>query len=249
MFARIPHRRSDPALADDAGRAARRSLHPVGAAIAAVALLAGVGALASSTALAAPPAVQHPAAVSYASAAQAPAVPAAPAGTSLPTAPIVAAGTYQCGAKGEPTTLGTINWAPAAGTGGITVIKMWFWAHNCLVLSGPYKGKLINTVEVQAAFPITPNSCVFSGTNRENLDITYPGVNFGGVVLQPSYASVNIVSGGAFWKFTSGLVGGSFANAAGVSASFRPIVWVGGCPGTVSDLTLAQTDINELANF
>jgi hypothetical protein len=51
------------------------------------------------------------------------------------------------------------------------------------------------------------------------------------------------------WKFTNGLVGGSFANAANVSASFRPIVWVGGCPSGVADITLAQTDINELINF
>jgi hypothetical protein len=243
MFMKLPVSLPGQAPAEGNPQPHRRPRRRALAAGAAVALVAGLGTLASSAAFAAPAAVQHPAAAART------ATVAIPATTTSPGVPVVATGTYDCGTKGQPEMLGTIGWTPASGSGGIGVIKMWFWAHDCKVLSGKFKGQTINTVNVQADFPIDPNGCPFlpaAGTYRENLYITYPGVNFG-VQLAPSVASVN-VNPAAAWTFAKGLVGGSFANAAAVSAQFRPILWVGSCP-SVRYMTLAQTSLNELLNF
>lgn len=223
---------------------------PLLAAGSAVAILTGAGLLASAGALAAPSASGQPAVVTH------PAVVTRPADVIAPDSggtPVVAPGTYSCGTKGTPEMLGTIGWTPASGSGGIGVVKFWFWAHNCKILTGKFKGQIINTVQIQAAFPINPNTCPFlpaAGTYRENLFISYPGVNFG-VHLASSYASVD-VNPGAAWTFAKGLVGGSFANATAVTARFRPILWVGSCSSGgagVQYMTLAQTSLNELLNF
>jgi len=219
---------------------------PLLAASTAVAILTGVGLLASSVALAAPSAGNHPATVVHQVAATHPAA----ISPDVSGVPIVATGTYDCGTKGNPEMLGTIGWTPVSGAGGIGEIKMWFWAHDCKILTGKFKGQTINTVHVVADFPIDPNSCPFlppAGTYRENLFITYPGVNFG-VQLAPSVASVD-VNPAAFWTFAKGLVAGSFANATAVAAKFRPILWVGTCSTGVQFMTLAQTSLNELLNF
>ncbi len=219
---------------------------PLLAAGTALAILTGASLLASSAALAAPSTGGHPAVVAH------PAVAAHPAAIApdAPNVPIIANGTYDCGTKGTPEMLGTIGWTPASGSGGIGVVKFWFWAHDCKILSGKFKGQTINTVHVVATFPIDPNSCPFlptPGTYRENLFIDYPGVNFG-LHLAPSVASVD-VNPAAAWTFAKGLVGGSFANATAVTARFRPILWVGTCSSGVQYMTLAQTSLNELLNF
>lgn len=54
----------------------------------------------------------------------------------------------------------------------------------------------------------------------------------------------------AYWKFTHGLVGGSFATTNAFS-QFRPVIATGVCNATVgvSVMTLAPTSLNIMRNF
>jgi hypothetical protein len=182
---------------------------------------------------------------------------------------VVATGTYSCGpVVKRPVMLGKIVWSPPygrSGAGGIGVIRFAFTAKDCLILTGPDKGKSLAAVQVTGEFPIDPNVCPFlppSPTYIENIKLSYPGVNFG-VHILPSFATVE-VRGGAYWTFTAGtfggaggaatgLVGGSFATAPlpGARASFRPVT-IGhqtcAHPG-ITAMTLAPTSSNNLISF
>jgi hypothetical protein len=119
-------------------------------------------------------------------------------------------------------------------------------------MTGRFRGRYIRTVELTAAFPITPNYCPFlppANHYAENLTLTYPGAN-GPYRFRPSYATA-YVNPGRFWYFNSVLVGGSFATT-GALAQFRPVLDVGACSannsGNVALMTLGNSN-NYLRNF
>jgi hypothetical protein len=225
-----------PQVTTGPSRPRRRLTRTVIAGVSALALLTGVSVLASSAALAARPVRTHSTA------------------TPDPARPVITPnGLFNCGHPG-PVMLGTINWRPPSGDprSAISVITMSFTASRCLIVTGPLRGGIISTVNVAAAFPIHPNPCPFLPQNYvENLSITYGPVIRGNHLynLNPSYATVQ-VHPAAFWKFTHGLVGGSFATANAFS-QFRPVIAAGVCNATVgvSVMTLAPTSLNIMRNF